>query len=96
MQFRKLNLVSYDFARFGIVVLVMRPCDVVLSVVTGVLVRLCPISSKEIINGMADLKLYNNAATSASKAEVITCLIIFESVRTFPLLKFSLFSLERY
>ena len=76
-------------------VLVMRPCDVVLSVVTGFLVRLCPISSKEIINGMADLKLYNNAATSASEAEVIMCLIIFESFRNVILLKFSLLRLER-
>ena len=58
-------------------VLVMRPCAVVLSVITGVLGWLCPISYKEILKGMDALQLYNNAATSASGSEIITCLIIF-------------------
>ena len=48
---------SYDFARLGIIVLVMRPCAVVLSVVTGVFGWMCPISSREIRSGMAALQL---------------------------------------
>ena len=57
LHLRKLNRMSYDFARFGIIVLVMRPCAVVLSVVTGVFGWMCPISSRGIRSGMAALQL---------------------------------------
>ena len=45
---------------------------------------------------MADLKLQNNYSVSDSEAQVITCLILFESFNTAPLLKFSSLSLVKY
>ena len=70
----------YDLAAFGIIVFLMRPCAAELSVVTCVGPYWCPISSSVVRNGAAVLQLQNSAAVSASDAEVMTCLIIFDIV----------------
>ena len=57
-----------------------------LSVTTGVLGCDCPISSREILSGMADLQFKNKAAISASEADDITCLMILDRVKMAPLL----------
>ena len=48
---------SYDFAAFGTIVLLVRPCDVELSVVTGVLGCGCHISCRVTRSGVAALQL---------------------------------------
>ena len=82
---------SQDLARFGIMVFLMSPHALVLSVVKGVLGCSRSIYSRENLSGRDALQLQKIATVSASEADDITCLMIFDSVMIAPLLKLSLF-----
>ena len=80
--------ILFDFDAFGVMVPIASPMAVLLSVVMGVgPCCMCPNSSKVCCIGIACLQLKYNAASSASDAEDMTCVMMEESVCMAPLLK---------
>ena len=77
---------SMDFRCLLAMFLVATPWAVVLSVCIGVGGCLCPISLRECRSGMASLHLMKISPSSASAADDITDLMIWEMVITAPLL----------
>ena len=76
---------SITSVAFGVIMLVRTPCAVELSVWIGV--RGCgwPISTRVVLTGTANFALMNIAPSSASAADDITALIIWEMFKIAPL-----------
>ena len=86
LHHRQLILVYIDFDRLLKMLLFTTPREVVLSVCMGVGGCFCPISSRKFRAGIVSQQLTKSAQSSASAAEDITALIIFDMVRTAMLL----------
>jgi hypothetical protein len=67
---------SIAFVRFGCIFPLITPSAIELSVCIGVGGCLCPISSKIILMYTDSRAMIYNAASSASVADVMTCLMI--------------------
>ena len=74
-----------DFSRLLAIFLLTNTKAVVLLVCTGVGGCLCPMISSACHSGIASLLFMKRAPSSASAAEDITALMIWETVRTAPL-----------
>ena len=76
---------SIDLVAFAIILLLMRPCAVELSVWMGVRGCGCPSSSRVFRIGTAVFAFKNNAPSSASAADDMTCLRMVDRLSTAPL-----------
>ena len=74
-----------DFSRLLAIFLLTTPKAVLLSVCIGVGGCLCPMISSACRAGIASLQFMKRAPSSASAAEDITTLMIWETVRMAPL-----------
>ena len=77
---------SIAFDRLGVIFALMTASAMALSVCVGVAGCLCPISSNIILMHTASLAIIYSAASSASIANVITCLMMWAMLRMAPLL----------
>ncbi len=73
------------FVRFDCTLPLITALEIELSVCSSVGDWLCPISSRMILMYTASLAIMYNPANSASVAEDITCLIMWEMFSTTPL-----------
>ena len=77
---------SIAFDRLGVIFALMTTSDMALSVCMGMAGCLCPISSNIIHIYTTSLAIIYSAASSASVADVITCLMMWAMLRMAPLL----------
>ena len=77
---------SIAFERLGVFFALISASAIALSVCMGVAGCLCPISSNIILIYTASLAIIYSAASSASVADVITCLMMWAMLRMAPLL----------
>ncbi len=77
---------SIAFDCLGVIFALMTASVMALSVCMGVVGCLCPVSSNFILMHTASLAIMYSAASSASVADVITCLIMWAMLRMAPLL----------
>ena len=77
---------SMAFVRFGVILPLTTPSAIELSVCNGVGGCGCPISSRMILMYTASRAIMYNAASSASVADVMTCLILCAMFNMAPLL----------
>ena len=77
---------SMYFSRLLEMLLVTKPCVVVLAVCIGVGGCVCPNSSSDWCAGISSLQLMKSDPSSASAADDMTALMIFAIVNTAPLL----------
>ena len=76
---------SIDFVRFGCILPLHTASAITLSVCNGVGGCLCPIYSSIILMYTALRAMMYSAASSASVADVMTCLIMWAMLRIAPL-----------
>ena len=76
---------SIAFVCFGCIFLLQTAYAIMLSVCNGVGGCLCPISSKIILMYTASRAMMYSAASSASVADVMTCLIMCVMLKIAPL-----------
>ena len=72
---------SIAFDRLGVIFALISASAIALSVCMGVAGCLCPISSYIILIYTASLAIIYSAASSASVADVITCLMMWAMLR---------------
>ena len=77
---------SIAFDRLGVIFALMTASDMALSVCMGVAGCLCPISSNIIHIYTTSLAIICSASSSASVADVMTCLMMWAMLRMAPLL----------
>ena len=77
---------SIAFDCLGVIFALMTASTMALSVCMGVAGCLCPIFSNIILMYTASLAIMYSAASSASMADVITCLVMWAMLRMVPLL----------
>ena len=86
---------SIALVRFGVILPLTILSAIALSVCSGVCGCLCPISSRMILMYTASRAMMYMPASSASVADVMTCLMICAMLRTAPLFAGIAASLER-
>ena len=75
------------FSHLLAILLVTKPCVVVLSIYIGVYGCVCPISYSDWRSGLAYLQLIKSAPSSAYDDDAMTALMILAIVNTDPLLE---------
>ena len=76
---------SIDSVRFGCILPLHTASSIAVSIYNGVGGCLCPISSSTILMHTTSRAMMYSAASSASVADVMTCLIMWVMLRIAPL-----------